>query len=53
MQFATSSTITMGMFFSKKYAHHGWHLGIKQSGEVKNGRRTWRPWGQKGGTALI
>ena len=32
---------------SKKYAHHGWHLGVTKTGAMKNGRRTFYPWGQK------
>ena len=35
------------MFHSKKYAHGGWYVGVKKNGEVKNGRKTWQPWGQK------
>ena len=33
--------------FSKRYAHLGWHIGLKKTGNDKNGRRTWYPWGQK------
>ncbi len=33
--------------YSKAYAHLGWYVGIKKSGDAKNGRLTWYPWGQK------
>ena len=33
--------------FSKRFAHHGWYVGIKKTGRAKNGRKTWYPWGQK------
>ena len=34
-------------FFSKRFAHFGWYVGIKKTGRGKNGRKTWYPWGQK------
>ncbi|TRY69946.1 hypothetical protein TCAL_05211 [Tigriopus californicus] len=34
-------------YLSKKYSHMGWHVGIKKNGEVKNGKMTLHPWGQR------
>jgi len=31
----------------RKYAHFGWHVGIKKTGMVKPGQKTWYPWGQQ------
>lgn len=33
-------------YLSRKYAHHGWHVGLRKSGQVKPGRLTVHPWGQ-------
>ena len=33
-------------YMSRHWAHHGWHVGIKKSGKVKNGKKTLYPWAQ-------
>jgi len=33
-------------YLSRKYAHFGWHVGIKRNGLIKPGRKTFYPWGQ-------
>ena len=35
------------IYLSKKFAHHGWYVGITKEGRGKNGKKTWYPWGQK------
>ena len=33
-------------YMSRHWAHHGWHVAIKKSGKVKNGKKTLYPWPQ-------
>ena len=33
-------------YLSRHWAHHGWHVAIKKSGKVKNGKKTLYPWPQ-------
>ena len=35
------------MYLSVRFAHHGWHIGIKKNGAAKKGKRTAFPPGQK------
>eukprot|EP00095_Tigriopus_kingsejongensis_P007514 maker-scaffold103_size370364-snap-gene-1.19 protein:Tk07514 transcript:maker-scaffold103_size370364-snap-gene-1.19-mRNA-1 annotation:"heparin-binding growth factor 1" len=35
------------IYLNVHWAHLGWHIGIKKAGEAKNGKKTWRPSGQK------
>ena len=42
-----ATEIILFVVLSKRYAHLGWHIGLKKTGNDKNGRRTWYPWGQK------
>ena len=34
-------------YLSVRWAHFGWHIGIKKSGKAKSGQRTWNPAHQK------
>ena len=34
-------------YLSVRWAHFGWHIGIKKSGKAKRGQRTWNPAHQK------
>ena len=33
-------------YMSRHWGHLGWHVAIKKSGNVKNGKKTLYPWGQ-------
>ena len=35
------------VYLSVRYAHFGWHVGIKRSGKAKTGQKTWHPANQK------
>ena len=35
------------LYLSVRWSHLGWYVGIKRSGKVKKGEKTWYPGGQK------